>query len=81
MAGPSGNINRLKIFTTIVTLLSHTCNTYLSLSALEKAIKEAAEEFYKDPMGVPSLSPWITVRSVLPKFSEKFAAYVEKDNA
>ncbi len=52
-----------------------------AVQAFEKAIKEAAEEFYKDPMGVPSLSPWITVRSVLPKFSEKFAAYVEKDNA
>ena len=52
-----------------------------AVEAFEKAIKEAAEEFYKDPMGVPSLSPWITVRSVLPKFSEKFAAYVEKDNA
>ena len=52
-----------------------------AVEAFEGAIKEAAEEFYKDPMGVPSLSPWITVRSVLPKFSEKFAAYVEKDNA
>lgn len=31
----------LELFTTIVDLVSHTCNTYLSLSALEKAIKEA----------------------------------------
>lgn len=52
-----------------------------AVEAFESAIKEAAEEFYEDPMGVPSLSPWITVRSVLPKFSEKFAAYVKKDNA
>ncbi|WP_345977399.1 glycosyl transferase [Sulfurimonas sp. HSL3-7] len=52
-----------------------------AVEAFEGAIKAAAEEFYKDPMGVPSLSPWITVRSVLPGFSEKFAAYVEKDNA
>ena len=31
----------LELFTTIVDLVSHTCNTYLSLSALEKAVKEA----------------------------------------
>ena len=31
----------LELFTTIVDLVSHTCNTYLALSALEKAIKEA----------------------------------------
>jgi hypothetical protein len=31
----------LEIFTTIVDLVNHTCNTYLSLAALEKAIKEA----------------------------------------
>ncbi len=52
-----------------------------AVEAFEDAIKEAAEEFYNDPMGVPSLSPWITVRSVLPEFSDKFADYVKKDNA
>jgi hypothetical protein len=31
----------LELFTTIVDLVNHTCNTYLALSALEKAIKEA----------------------------------------
>ena len=31
----------LEIFTTIVNLVSHTCNTYLALSELEKAVKEA----------------------------------------
>ena len=45
-----------------------------------EAIKAAAEEFYEDPMGIPSLSPWITVRSVMPDFSNKFAQYVKKDN-
>ncbi len=52
-----------------------------AVEAFEGAIKEAAEEFYQDPMGVPALSPWITVRSVLPEFSEKFSEYVKKDNA
>ncbi len=31
----------LELFTTIVDLVNHTCNTYLALSALEKAVKEA----------------------------------------
>ena len=31
----------LELFTTIADLVSHTCNTYLALSALEKAVKEA----------------------------------------
>jgi glucosyl-3-phosphoglycerate synthase len=51
-----------------------------AVEAFQVAIEEAANEFYKDPMGIPSLSPWITVRSVMPEFSEKFAQYVKKDN-
>jgi len=31
----------LELFTTIAELVSHTCNTYLALSELERAIKEA----------------------------------------
>jgi glucosyl-3-phosphoglycerate synthase len=31
-------------------------------------------------MGIPSLSPWITVRSVMPDFSAKFNKYVKEDN-
>ncbi len=31
----------LELFTTITNLVSHTCNTYLSLSELERAIKQA----------------------------------------
>ena len=46
----------------------------------EKAIKEASKEYYEDPMGIPALSPWITVRSVMPGFSDKFAKYVSEDN-
>jgi len=51
-----------------------------AVEVFQKAIKEASEEYYEDPMGIPSLSPWITVRSVLPDFSEKFIDYVQKDN-
>lgn len=51
-----------------------------AVEIFQKAIKEASDEYYEDPMGIPSLSPWITVRSVLPDFSEKFIDYVQKDN-
>ena len=51
-----------------------------AVEAFQDAISEAAEEFYKDPFGVPPLSPWITVRSVLPEFSDKFQNIVREDN-
>lgn len=51
-----------------------------AVNAFQEAIKEATQEFYDDPMGVPSLSPWITVRSVMPDISEKFSKYVQEDN-
>ena len=52
----------------------------LAVEAFQVAIKEAALEFYEDPMGVPLLSSWITVRSVIPEFSEKFYNAVKSDN-
>ena len=52
----------------------------LAVEAFQDAIKEAAQEFYKNPMGVPPLSPWITVRSVMPEFSDKFYEAVKLDN-
>jgi glucosyl-3-phosphoglycerate synthase len=51
-----------------------------AVNTFEEAIKAAAAEYYEYPMGIPPLSPWITVRSVLPKFSKKFVEYVDKDN-
>ena len=50
-----------------------------AVEAFQDAIAEAASAFYKDPMGVPALSPWITVRSVLEDFSDKFAEAVALD--
>ena len=52
-----------------------------AVTTFQEAIGEAAKEYYEDPMGIPSLSPWITVRSVLPEFSDKFADAVRLDNA
>jgi len=50
-----------------------------AVEAFQDAIEEAAKEFFENPLGVPSMSPWITVRSVLPEFSEKFARAVALD--
>jgi len=51
-----------------------------AVNAFQDAIQEASEEFYDNPMGTTSLSSWITVRSVMPDFSAKFAKYVKLDN-
>jgi len=51
-----------------------------AVEAFEDAIEEAAAEFYENPMGVSSLSPWITVRSVLPEFSDRFRAMVKEES-
>jgi len=51
-----------------------------AVEIFDKALKKACKEFSKDPLGVPSLSAWISVRSVLPELSEEFINIVEKDN-
>ena len=51
-----------------------------AVETFDKALKQACKEFSKDPLGVPSLSAWISVRSVLPELSEEFINIVNKDN-
>ncbi|MDB2405419.1 glycosyl transferase, partial [Arcobacteraceae bacterium] len=51
-----------------------------AVETFDKALKKACKEFSKDPLGVPSLSAWISVRSVLPEISEEFISTVNKDN-
>jgi glucosyl-3-phosphoglycerate synthase len=50
-----------------------------AVEAFQDAIEEAARDFYTNPLGVPSMSQWTTVRSVLSDFSDKFAVAVELD--
>ena len=50
-----------------------------AVETFDKALSKACEEFLLDPLGVPSLSAWIAVRSVLPELSEKFIETVKKD--
>ncbi len=44
------------------------------------SLRLANEDFHDDPMGVPALPAWTSVRSVLPKFSYKFNEAVKRDN-
>ncbi len=44
------------------------------------SLKAANEGFNKDPMGVPLLSAWTAVRSVLPNFTYKYNEAVRMDN-
>ena len=45
------------------------------------SLKAANESFNQDPMGVPLLSAWTAVRSVLPNFTYKYNEAVRMDNA
>jgi len=50
-----------------------------AVETFDQALNKACEEFLKDPLGVPSLSAWISIRSVLPEISEKFIDIVDMD--
>jgi glucosyl-3-phosphoglycerate synthase len=50
-----------------------------AVEVFDRALKRACKEFLKDPLGVPALSAWISVRSVLPEISEEFLDVVKKD--
>ena len=52
-----------------------------AVETFEQSLSKACQEFITDPLGVPSLSAWISVRSVLPEISEQFIETVQKDNA
>ncbi len=51
-----------------------------AIMVFTEALQKANEEFNDDPMGVPALSAWTSVRSVLPEFTDKFYKAVKKDN-
>ena len=44
------------------------------------SLRLANEDFHDDPMGVPALPAWTSVRSVLPNFTYKFNEAVKRDN-
>lgn len=51
-----------------------------AVETFDQSLKEACSSFFYDPLGVPALSAWISLRSVLPEVSEKFINRVEEDN-
>ena len=53
---------------------------YEAVEVFVASLHEAEEAFIKNPLGVPSLSAWISVRSVSPEFAEKFQEAVKMDN-
>jgi glucosyl-3-phosphoglycerate synthase len=50
-----------------------------AVETFDQALTKACEEFLEDPLGVPSLSAWISVRSVLSEISEDFIQCVNND--
>ncbi|CAA6804339.1 MAG: Glycosyltransferase [uncultured Sulfurovum sp.] len=52
-----------------------------AVETFDKSLQEACSLFLEDPLGVPSLSAWISLRSVLPEVSEQFISTVEEDNS
>jgi len=51
-----------------------------AVETFDRALYEACDDFLNDPLGVPSLSAWISLRSVLPEISKQFREMVQKDN-
>lgn len=52
-----------------------------AVETFDRALHEACESFLADPLGVPSLSAWISIRSVMPEISDEFIRTVEEDKA
>lgn len=51
-----------------------------AVEIFQNALHHAQEQFQTSPMGVPSLSAWTAIRSVLPDFSDKLKHAVIEDN-
>lgn len=49
-----------------------------AVEIFEKALSKACDEFISDHLGVPSLSAWTSVRSVMPEISEEFLNILKK---
>jgi glucosyl-3-phosphoglycerate synthase len=52
-----------------------------AIDTFTESLREANKDFNNDPMGVPSLSAWTNVRSVLPNFTYRYNQAVRSDNS
>jgi glucosyl-3-phosphoglycerate synthase len=51
----------------------------VAINEFTDSLGSANEDFNRDPMGMPALAAWTTVRSVLPNFTYQFKEAVVKD--
>ncbi len=51
-----------------------------AIETFTESLRIANEDFHTDPMGVPMLSAWTSVRSVLPDFTDQYKDAVRLDN-
>jgi glucosyl-3-phosphoglycerate synthase len=51
-----------------------------AIKEFTSSLRAANESFNEDPMGIPSLSAWTAVRSVLPHFTYNYNEAVRLDN-
>ncbi|MCC6352938.1 MAG: glycosyl transferase [Verrucomicrobiae bacterium] len=52
-----------------------------AVAAFTKAIRMAAEDYLRDPLGIPLISNWNRVTSALPDFYSQLKDAVDRDNA
>jgi glucosyl-3-phosphoglycerate synthase len=52
----------------------------ISVQAFNKAIRIAAEEYLRDPLGIPLISNWNRVTSAIPDFFQMLKDAVDRDN-
>lgn len=50
------------------------------VESFDQALSKACDDFLENPLCVPSLSAWISVRSVLPEISEEYLKIVQEQN-
>ncbi|WP_200762851.1 hypothetical protein [Nitrosophilus alvini] len=51
-----------------------------AVEVFTESMRKAMREYLEDPLGVPSLSAWITVRSVISDISDRLKDAIETDN-
>jgi glucosyl-3-phosphoglycerate synthase len=51
----------------------------IAVTAFAQSLKEAADEFCQDPLGLPLIPNWNRVLAAIPEFFERLLDTVEKD--
>jgi glucosyl-3-phosphoglycerate synthase len=51
-----------------------------AVETFDTALHRACDRFLENPLGVPSLSAWISIRSVMPEISDAFRSLIEKES-